>query len=103
MSLHGALQHIREGNLSAAEDMLARVIFDAQETEDYWVVAANLGRVLESLLAPAKALTHYERAMAVLTESDDEDACLLASKIQVRIALCYKTSGRIDESRRALE
>jgi tetratricopeptide (TPR) repeat protein len=103
MSLHGALQHIHEGNLTAAEDMLARVIFDAQGTENYWVVAANLGRVLESLLAPAKALTHYEGAMAVLAESDDDDAWQLASKIQVRIALCLKTFGRIEESRRALE
>jgi tetratricopeptide (TPR) repeat protein len=104
MSLHGALQHIREGDLTAAEDTLARLLFDAQETENYWVVAANLGRVLESLLAPAKALTHYERAMAVLTESDDDDdAGQLASKIQVRIALCLKTFGRIEERQRALE
>jgi tetratricopeptide (TPR) repeat protein len=62
-----------------------------------------LGRVLESLLAPARALENYQKAMAVLAESDEEADWLTASKIQVRIALCHKTFGRIDESRRALE
>jgi tetratricopeptide (TPR) repeat protein len=103
MGLHGALQYIREGNLSTAEDMLARVISDDQTADDYWAAAANLGRVLESLLAPARALENYEKAMVVLTELDDEAAWQTASKIQVRIALCHKTFGRIDESRHALE
>jgi tetratricopeptide (TPR) repeat protein len=103
LTLHGALQRIREGYLTAAEEMLAKVIFDNKAEYDHWAAAANLGRVLESLLAPAQALTHYEKAMTVLSESDDEADWLTASKIQVRIALCHKTFGRIDESRRALE
>jgi tetratricopeptide (TPR) repeat protein len=103
MSLHGALQLIREGYLIAAEDILARMISDDPVFNDQWAVAANLGRVLESLLAPARALTHYKKAIAVLEESDEEAAWIIASKIQVRIALCLKTFGRIDESRQALE
>jgi tetratricopeptide (TPR) repeat protein len=103
LGLYGALQYIREGNLTAAEDMLARVVSDGEFFDDHWAAEANLGRVLESLLAPARALTHYEGAMAILTEYDDSDAWIIASKIQVRIALCLKTFGRIDESRRALE
>jgi Tfp pilus assembly protein PilF len=103
MNLHGALQHIREGNLGAAEDMLVGIIFDTQNSGNHWAAAANLGRVRESLLAPARAMESYERAMAVLTESDNDAAWQTASRIQVRIALCLKTFGRIDESRRALE
>jgi tetratricopeptide (TPR) repeat protein len=103
MGLHGALQSIREGNLTAAEDMLSRVVSDGQDYIDYWAAAANLGRVMESFLAPAQALTHYEKAMAILTETDEEADWVIASKIQVRIALCLKTFGRIEESRRALE
>jgi tetratricopeptide (TPR) repeat protein len=101
--LHGALHSIREGNLTAAEDMLSRVVSDGQDYVDYWAAAANLGRVMESFLAPAQALTHYEKAIAVLAESDEEADWIIASKIQVRIALCLKTFGRIEESRRALE
>jgi tetratricopeptide (TPR) repeat protein len=100
---HGALQHIREGNLGAAEDMLEGMISDGEFYDDHWAAAANLGRVLESLLAPARAIENYQKAMAVLEEYGDSAAWLTASKIQVRIALCLKASGRIDESRRALE
>jgi tetratricopeptide (TPR) repeat protein len=103
MGLHEALRHIREGNLGAAEDMLANVVSDGEFFDEHWAAAANLGRVLESLLSPARALENYEKAMAVLAESDEEADWITASKIQVRIALCHKNFGRIDESRRALE
>jgi tetratricopeptide (TPR) repeat protein len=102
IDLHKALQYIREGNLNVAEDTLAGIIA-SQTAEGHWEAAANLGRVLESLLAPARALTHYEKAMAILSEWDEEDAWITASRIQVRIALCLKIFGRIEESRRALE
>ncbi|MDR0290658.1 MAG: hypothetical protein LBI06_06965 [Treponema sp.] len=91
--LHGALQQIRWGRANAAEDMLAEVIAE----NGHWAAFANMGRLLETRRNPARALECYGRAM----EGDID--WHTASRIQVRMALCLKTLGRIEESRRALD
>jgi tetratricopeptide (TPR) repeat protein len=99
MDFYQALQHIREDNLDAAEDLLAEAAAATAAQDDQWAAAANWGRVLEVRRAPARALEQYERAMAVVVELDEHTA----SRIQVRIAHCLRTQGRLAESRRALE
>jgi tetratricopeptide (TPR) repeat protein len=95
VNLYEALRLIREGNPDAAEVILATI-----PTRTHWAAAANLGRILEARLAPVRALENYETAMAVVIELGLQNT---ASRIQVRIANCLKTLGRIEESRRALE
>ena len=95
VDFHQSLQYIREGNLNAAADLLAAA---AAAMDGDWVATANLGRVLEASLAPARALEQYQRAQAVVIEFDES----IASRIQVRIANCLRNMGRIADSRRAL-
>jgi len=90
-----ALQHIREGSLDAAADLLAQ----AADTDGEWAATATLGRVHEARLAQARALEQYQKALAVVVEFDD----YLASRIQVRIAHCLRNMGRIADCRQALE
>jgi len=104
MDLYGALQQIREGNLDAADKMLAAVSAE----NGHWAAAANWGRILESRRAPTRALENYERAMAAILESEppaEEGTAMraTASRIQVRIAYCLKSQGKNEESRRALQ
>jgi tetratricopeptide (TPR) repeat protein len=94
MNIHEALQQLHEGYVDAAEETLKAI----PPQDANWTIAANLGRILESQRAPARALESYERAAAAVMETDQ----ILASRIQVRIARCLKTLGRIEESRRAL-
>ncbi|MDR2480615.1 MAG: hypothetical protein LBD48_15055, partial [Treponema sp.] len=94
MNLHEALGLIREGNLDRAESLLTSIPAASAE----WASHANLGRILEARRIPAKALEHYETAAAQLA-----GAPVAASRVQVRIAQCLKTLGRVDESRRVLE
>ena len=96
VDFHQALQHIRDGDLNAAADLLAA----ASSADGDWVAAANLGRVLEAILAPARALEQYQRALAVVIDLDEKE---IASRIQVRIAHCLRNMGRIRENRQALE
>jgi len=118
MGLYGALQQIHEGNLDAADKILA--VISAEN--GHWAAAANWGRILESRRAPARALENYQKAAAAVMESDEalaeEEGRMTASqgtavwstasqktasRIQVRIAYCLKRLGKIEESRRALE
>jgi tetratricopeptide (TPR) repeat protein len=99
VDVYGALQHIREGNLDAAAEMLAAVSVE----NGHWAASANRGRILESRHAPARALENYEKAAAAVLEWDEASAQKNASRIQVRIAYCLKSLGKIEESRHALE
>ena len=94
LGLYNALQLIREDNLDAAREALAPV------AGENWAAAANLGRILEAYHAPAQALAYYEQASAAVRAQGFPAA---ASRIQVRIAHCHKTQGRLNESRQALE
>ncbi|MDR0290298.1 MAG: hypothetical protein LBI06_05115 [Treponema sp.] len=94
MNIHEALQQLHEGYVDAAEETLKAI----PPKDANWTIAANLGRILESRRAPTQALESYERAAAAVMEKDQT----LASRIQVRIARCLKTLGKIEESRRVL-
>jgi tetratricopeptide (TPR) repeat protein len=93
---HEALRLLREGDPDAAETLLASIPAEAAD----WSVAANLGRILEARHAPIQALEQYERAAALRAPGAAPEA---ASRIQFRIAHCFKITGRPAESRRALE
>ena len=96
VDFHQALVRIRESDLNAAADLLTAA---AASTEGEWAAAANLGRVLEASLAPARALEQYRRAFDVVEKIDAPTA----SRIQVRMANCLRNTGRTADSRRALE
>jgi tetratricopeptide (TPR) repeat protein len=96
MDLHEAMRLAREGYLEAAENILV--------SADHWSAAANRGRILESYHSPARALEQYEKAIEMLLGSDPDDTQYhTASRIQLRIAYCLKSLGRMEETRSALE
>ena len=92
MGLHEALRQLREGDPDAAENFLA--------SAGGWAADANRGRILEARRAPIKAIENYEKAAAEVIANGGYDN---ASRIQLRIAHCWKTLGRPDECRSALE
>jgi len=101
---HRALSLIREGRFDEAESALEALELEAEGSG--WAAAANLGRLAEARNASARALEHYQRALALLAEArpggSSGGGSEIASQLQVRIARCLRTIGRPDESRRAL-
>jgi tetratricopeptide (TPR) repeat protein len=93
LRLHEALGFIETGDPGRAEAVLRAI---ASETAD-WAVFANLGRLLETRRSPAAAIEQYETAASMVQNPQE------AARIQLRIALCLKSLGRPQESRRALE
>lgn len=91
--VYGALHQIREGNLDAAEEMLAAAV----RAGGSWEAYANLGRILEARRAPSRAMANYELALAAVEDKNT------ASQIYVRIASCLRVLGRDEESRAALQ
>jgi tetratricopeptide (TPR) repeat protein len=89
--LNAALPLMRQGKLDEAEELLR-----ASQEGDFWQSGANLGRILESRHAPQVALEQYEVASSRI---DDPVA---ASRVQFRMAGCFKALGRTEEYRRAL-
>jgi tetratricopeptide (TPR) repeat protein len=93
LDLQQALEHIRQGRLDAAEELLkARA-----NAGDSWEISANLGRLLEAKRSYTAALGSYERAVALVRKNSD------AAKIQLRIARCLRALGQERESLRVLE
>lgn len=99
LRLHQALLFINDGNISTAEESLRAIPAD----NDGWAVPANLGRILEARRTPARALESYEKALSAITGTAPAGWEQIASRIQVRVAHCLKSVGKIEESRRALE
>jgi len=97
---HQALRLIREGDLESATGAIEAI----QAESDNWALSANLGRIFEARNASARALEHYQMALALLmeTEAPGMERRETASQLQFRIARCLRTLGRMDESRRAL-
>ena len=98
--MYEALLLINEGNPDAAENILSGILLN----DENWIAAANLGRIYEARQSPARAIASYEKAFSIIAKNTlvkgwNEDA----SRIQVRIAYCYKLMGNNSESRRALE
>jgi tetratricopeptide (TPR) repeat protein len=93
LRLHEALAFIESGDPDRAEAGLRAL---TPETAD-WAVFANLGRLLETRRSPAAAIEQYETAASMVQNPRE------AARIQLRIALCLKSLGRPQESRRVLE
>jgi tetratricopeptide (TPR) repeat protein len=93
VALHEALRLIREGDVDSAGELLAAIPTEAAS----WPVAANVGRIQEARHDPARALLSYETAAAAVPNRET------ASRIQLRIAHCLTSLGRLSESRRSLE
>jgi tetratricopeptide (TPR) repeat protein len=91
LDLNAALPLMREGKLEEAEELLR-----APEAAGFWQAGANLGRILESRHAPGAALERYGAALSRVNDP------VAASRIQFRMAGCFKALGRTAENRRAL-
>jgi len=92
-----ALHFMYEGNLDAAEKILR--LMPSQNAQ--WYVFANLGRVLETVHSPARAIEQYELAAAKLVLTPENYKT--AARIQVRIARCFAALNRPGEARRVFE
>jgi tetratricopeptide (TPR) repeat protein len=91
LDLNAALPLMREGKLDEAEALLR-----ASQAAGFWQTGANLGRILESRHAPGAALEQYEAAFSRINDPG------AASRVQFRMAGCFKALGRTEESRQAL-
>jgi len=99
---HEILHKIREGRFDAAISAMEAIQIESAEASATWALSANLGRIFEARNAATRALEHYERALALLMQTDSPDRYETASILQFRVARCLRTIGRLDESRRAL-
>jgi tetratricopeptide (TPR) repeat protein len=91
LDLNAALPLMREGKLEEAEKLLR-----ASREAGLWQSDANLGLILESRRAPRAALEQYGIASSRINDP------LAASRVQFRMAGCFKALGQIEEYRRAL-
>ena len=99
-NIHEGLRLTREGFLDAAEETFTAIPVNSNT----WTAQANLGRIYETYRAPSRALEQYEKAAAAIhTEKMPESRLKNASRIQFRISQCYRTLGKKEECRRALE
>jgi hypothetical protein len=95
-----ALQLMYDGDSDTAEKLLSEISLNDKN----WIAAANLGRIYEARQSPARAISNYEKAFSIISSNTlANDWKETASRIQVRIAYCYKVAGKNSESRRALE
>ena len=91
--LYKAILLMDEGDIEQAESIL-RLIPAANAG---WPVFANLGRILEAERSQLRAIDQYELA------SEKAQNPKTASRIQLRIARCFSTIGRLTEARSALQ
>jgi tetratricopeptide (TPR) repeat protein len=92
LDLNAALALMREGKLGEAEELLRNIPREA----GLWQAGANLGRILESRHAPKAALEQYGAASSLVNDP------AAASRIQFRMAGCFRALGQTGESREAL-
>jgi tetratricopeptide (TPR) repeat protein len=92
LDLNAALPLMREGKLAEAENLLRAIPPEA----GCWQAGANLGRILESRHAPRAALEQYNTAFSLVSDP------AAASRIQLRMAGCFRALGQTGESREAL-
>ncbi|MDR1443645.1 MAG: tetratricopeptide repeat protein [Treponema sp.] len=93
LDLAAALRYMETGSLDQAEELLRT---PDPENRRLWQADANLGLILESRHAPFPALECYETATGRV---EDKQA---ASRLQLHIAGCLRSLGRVEDSRRAL-
>jgi len=97
IDIYRALFFMNEGYLDAAENILRSVLNEKAA----WDVNANLGRILETIRYPGRALEQYETASVKLLTATPENL-KAASRLQVRIAKCLIAINRSGDARRAL-
>jgi hypothetical protein len=98
--IYESLLLIYDGDSDAAEKLLSEISLN----DENWIAAANLGRIYEARQSPARAIANYEKAFTIISGNTLANGWKeAASRIQVRIAYCYKIAGKNSESRRALE
>jgi hypothetical protein len=98
--IYESLQLINEGDPDAAEKILSEILLN----DENWIAAANLGRIYEARQSPARAVSNYEKAFTIISNNTlAKGRKEAASRIQVRMAYCYRLMGNNSESRRALE
>ncbi|MDR1637581.1 MAG: hypothetical protein LBR93_09610 [Treponema sp.] len=93
LDLNAALPLMRQGKLEEAEELL-RASQEGQEGD--WQAGANLGRILESRHDPRAALEQYRIAVSRINDP------AAASRVQFRMAGCFRALGRTEEYRLAL-
>jgi tetratricopeptide (TPR) repeat protein len=91
LDLNAALPLMRQGKLEEAEELLR-----AAQEGGFWQAGANLGRILESRHAPRAALEQYGIAVSRINDP------AAASRVQFRMAGCFKALGQTEEYRGAL-
>jgi len=96
VDVYNAIQLMNEGFLDSAESILRGI-----SPEDVtWAVYANLGKIMEIMLSPARAIEQYELAAAKISlESQNRKN---AARIQLQIAKSFSILNRFGEARRAL-
>ncbi|MDR0998969.1 MAG: hypothetical protein LBL70_07865 [Treponema sp.] len=92
LNLNAALPLMREGKRGEAEELLRAIPREA----GLWQAGANLGRILESRHAPRAALEQYNAVSSLVKDP------AAASRVQFRMAGCFRALGQTGESREAL-
>jgi len=93
MDIYKAVLFMNDGNLEKAENIFRSVPSNDEE----WFVNANLGRILEAVRSPSRAIEQYELAGIKVNNQKT------AARIQQRIARCFLALNRPLEARRALQ
>jgi len=86
-----AIQFMADGDLENAQKLFAAI----PDTDKVWSVYANLGRVLENMRSPARAVEQYEKAFELVQDNKN------ASRILSRMARCFSALSRPLDARQA--
>ncbi|MCL2210291.1 MAG: hypothetical protein FWB95_00020 [Treponema sp.] len=97
IDIYRALVFMNEGYLDTAENILNSL----PDQDTSWDVCANLGRILENMRYPVRAIKQYETASAKLLALTPVNS-KTASRMQVRIAKCLTAVNRQNDARKAL-
>jgi tetratricopeptide (TPR) repeat protein len=100
VDVYRAIQLMIEGNLNAAENILRAIT----ESGAPWYVHANLGRILETVRSPGRALEQYQIAAELMLETSSQTLNpKAAARIQIQIARCLTVLNRPREALMALQ
>ncbi|MCL2214993.1 MAG: hypothetical protein FWC06_07275 [Treponema sp.] len=92
-STYKAVKFMNEGYLEWAEHILRSI--PPQDAD--WTHYANLGRLMEALHSPSRALENYEIAAAMVKNPKT------ASRIYVNMARCFSALNRPNDARHSLQ
>ncbi|MCL2800682.1 MAG: YugE family protein [Treponema sp.] len=98
INIYNAIQYMNEGNLDRAADILHLI----HDEDAPWYVNANLGRIYETTYTPSRAIEQYYTASEKLLSPAGPVNLKTVSRIQSRIARCFRALNRPGEVRRVL-